>query len=158
MKESAFLQAGRARVKKTLNTKAYSVSRSDSKTRGVFFFFTVLHHLPTTHKHGNTHTSTHAQFVVIEQLWRYIRVSSDCVVSIIWPCIYTLIQLFCLFSVSLMPVPAAGHGRSAAPTEGGLIGLLLLKPLILGAVMVCWSVGLSLLILISVWLNQLGHM
>lgn len=117
-KESAFLQASESWSQNDL--ESISVSHSDSKTRGVFFF-TVLDHLPTTHKHRNTPART--QFVVVVAIHPG---SSDCVFSIVWSCMYILNQLF---SPSLMHVTVSG----CDPTGEGLMGLLLLKPHILGA-------------------------
>lgn len=58
------------------------------------FFFTVLDHLPTAHKHRNTqsHTSTRA---VCCRCGNIYPLSSDCVFSIVWPCICILIEFFC---------------------------------------------------------------
>lgn len=88
---SAFLQAGRAPVKKTSSsTKAYSASRSDSKkkkknpkqTKRRWYFSQYLTIFP---RHTSTSTVTHqqrAQSVVIKNSCvKRIRVSSDCVSS-----------------------------------------------------------------------------
>lgn len=121
---SAFLQAGRARVEKTSNTKAYLASRGESKTRGGFFF-TVLDHLPTTHKQGHPllHTSTHT-VSCHETIVAMYPVSSDYVFSIVWSCMHILIKLFflCLSHSCLLQCLDTMHY-----TERGL----LLKPLVL---------------------------
>lgn len=153
---SAFLQAGRVGVRKTLNTKAYSVSRSDSKTRGFFFpqYLTIFPQHTSTETHSRTPART--QFVVVKQLWQYIRFLLN-VFSIVWSCMYILIVILS-FSNSFVPVTVIGHRNSTAPTEGGLMGLLLLKPHILGAVVrLSFFLLLKQIFFISVWLNQLGH-
>lgn len=122
-------------VEKTLNTKAYSVSRSDSKTRGFFFFSQYLTIFPQhTSTETHSHTPAHAQFVVIKQLWQYIR-------YLFWLCFqYHLVMhlhtdtVILSLSVSIMPVSEAGCGSSTAPIGGGSMGMLLLKPHVLGAV------------------------
>lgn len=132
--------AGRARVKKTSNTKAYLASRSESKTRGVFF--TVLDHLPTTHKHGHPllHTSTHT-VSCHETIVAMYPVSSDYVFSIVWSCMYILIKLFflCLSHSCLWQWLDTMHY-----TERGL----LLKPLILNrsfyGVYLCFNLSPSI--------------
>ncbi len=136
---SAFLQAGRVRVKKISNTKAYSVSHSDSKTRGVFFHSTwPSSHNTQAQKHTVAHQHTHSLLSLN---------SCGNISGFFWLCFQYRLAMHLhtdtvslSFSVSFVSVTVAGCGNSAAPTGGGLMGLLLLKPLILGAVMVCRAV------------------
>lgn len=118
---SAFLQAGRARVKKTSNTKAYLASRSESKTRGVFFHSTW----PSSHntQAGTPTVSTHT-VSCHETIVAMYPVSSDYVFSIVWSCMHILIKLFflCLSHSCLLQCLDTMHY-----TERGL----LLKPLVL---------------------------
>lgn len=67
------------------------------------------------------------------------------------------------FSVSCVPVTVAGRGSSAAPTWRGINGVAVVEathPRSCDGVLACFNLSLLVLlelILISVWLNQLGH-
>lgn len=67
------------------------------------------------------------------------------------------------FSVSCVPVTVAGRGSSAAPTWRGINGVAVVEathPRSCDGVLACFNPSLLVLlklILISVWLNQLGH-
>lgn len=107
-------ESKRPRVQKHIPSHAAEAKR-------FFFFFsqysTIFPHHTSTETHS--HTPARTQFVVVVAIY---PASSDCVFSIVWPCICILSS-----SVSLMPVTVAGCGSSAAPTGGGLMGSLLLK-------------------------------
>lgn len=116
-------------------------SRAERAKQEAFFFFHSTwpssHNTPAQ-KHTVTHQHSHSllslngcgnvsdYFWVIFQYRLVMHVHTETV---------TL-----SFSVLLVPVTAAGRGSSTAPTGRGLMGMLLLKPHILGPAMVCQCV------------------
>lgn len=116
-------------------------SHAATAKREAFFFSSQYLTIFPQHTSTETHSLTPArtQFVVIKQLWQYIRFLLIVVFSIVWSCMNILIQLFCFFACY-----CSWTWELYYSNWGGLMGVLLLKPHIWGHMVLCWSVLTSL--------------
>lgn len=136
---SAFSTGRESESQKDLGYESmFRLTRRQRNERRFFFsqYLTIFPQHTSTETHS--HTPAHAQFVVVQQLWRYIS-------GFFWLCLqyrmamhlHTNNVFFCLTRACHCSWMWEWH---CSTWWGGWMGSLLLKPHIVGAVVVCESV------------------